>query len=338
MLHKIVIDFFSHHIIKLEKSEMKKSKKINVYIISGFLGSGKTTILNNLLPQFASEKNVVIENEFGKINIDATLVNGTFESVYELTNGCICCSINNQLLETLTQIISLENQPDNVFIETTGIADAGEIAANFTSLFVSEAFDLKKIITVVDAENILFYKDANSEVQKQIVAADSIVINKSALVSSKILANIKDFIQSINPYLSIVLSKDGSLDRMILATENSQKTFTPSTLYKSESTHKIKTMLYETEELFDVQKLKYELFRHLYLYYHQIYRIKGYVVTKENQVVLVQTVGKSVVIELAHNQEISKGQLVFIGKELELKTIARILKPAVAQTDKLQLV
>lgn len=317
---------------------MENPKKICVYILTGFLGSGKTTVLNNLLSQFANEKNVVIENEFGKINIDVTLVNGTYESVYELTNGCICCSMNNQLLETLTQIISLENQPDNVFIETTGIADAGEIAANFTSLFVSEAFDLKKIITVVDAENVLFYKDANSEVQKQIVAADSIIINKSALVSIENLTNIKDFIQSINPYASIVLSKDDSLNRMMLATENSQKTFTPSTLYKSESTHKIKTMLYETDEVFDVQKLKYELFRHLYLYYHQIYRIKGYVLTAENQVVLVQTVGKSVVIELANNQDNIKGQLVFIGKELELKTIERILKSAVAKIDKLQLV
>ena len=79
---------------------MLKAKKINVYIITGFLGSGKTTLLNNLLQQFGNEKNVVIENEFGKINIDATLVNGAYEAVYELTNGCICCSINNQLLET----------------------------------------------------------------------------------------------------------------------------------------------------------------------------------------------------------------------------------------------
>lgn len=317
---------------------MEDKKKINVYILTGFLGSGKTTVLNHLLGQFAYEKNVVIENEFGKINIDATLVNGTFESVYELSNGCICCSINNQLLETLTRIVSLENPPDNLFIETTGIADAGEIAATFTALFVAEAFDLKKIITVVDAENVLFYKDSNAEVQKQIVTADILIINKFELVTAEMLTSIKDFIQSINPYSNIILSKDGWLNRMILATENSQKTLTTSTLYKSESTHKIKTMLYETDDIFDVQKLKYELFRHLYLYYHQIYRIKGYVLTKENQVVLVQTVGKSVVIELANNQDKIKSQLVFIGKELEFKTIERILKPAVAKIDKLQLV
>jgi G3E family GTPase len=314
---------------------MDKPKRINVYIITGFLGSGKTTVLNNLLQQFAAEKNVVIENEFGKINIDATLINGTFESVYELTNGCICCSINNQLLETLTRIHTLENQPDNLFIETTGIADAGEIAANFTSLYVAEAFDLKKIITVVDAENILFYKDSNIEVTKQIVAASTVIVNKSALIATEIITDIKDFIQVINPYTTIILSNDGSLDRMNLEVENTQKLLTPSTIYKTESVHKIKTLLYETDDFFDLQKLKYELFRHLYLYYDQIYRIKGYVLTADKEVVLVQTTGKSVVLELSKNQTIIKSQLVFIGKELELKTIERILKPAVIKNKNL---
>lgn len=317
---------------------MKESKKINVYIVSGFLGSGKTTLLNNLLRQFNEEKNVVIENEFGKINIDSTLINGNFDSVYELTNGCICCSMNNRLLETLTRIVTVENRPDNLFIETTGIADAGEIAATFTSLFVAEEFCLKKIVTVVDAENMLFYKDSNVEVEKQIVAADCVVINKSALVKTEIIESIQDFIQSINPYTTIVLSENGSLDPINLAKENKQKSLNPVTIYKSENVHKIKTILYETDDVFDLQKLKYEFFRHLYLYYHQIYRIKGYVLTQDNHVVLVQTVGKSVVIELAKNQDKSKGQLVFIGKELELKTIERILKPALAKTDKPQLV
>lgn len=316
---------------------MEQPKKINVYIITGFLGSGKTTLLNNLLQQFSTKKNVVIENEFGKINIDATLVNGTFESVYELTNGCICCSINNQLLETLTRIHTLENQPDNLFIETTGIADAGEIASNFTALYIAEAFDLKKIITVVDAQNLLFYKDSNPEVQKQIVAADCVVINKSTLVATEIIAAIKNFIQAINPYTNIILSNNGWLDPKNLETENSQKMLTPSTVYKSENVHKIKTLLYETDDFFDLQKLKYELFKHLYLYYHQIYRIKGYVLTADKEVVLVQTTGKSVVLELSKNQTISKSQLVFIGKELELKTIERLLKGAIVKNKKLQL-
>jgi G3E family GTPase len=315
-----------------------KERKINVYIITGFLGSGKTTLLNNLLSQFTAEKNIVIENEFGKINIDATLISGTLESVYELTNGCICCSINNQLLGVLDRIHALEIRPNNIFIETTGIADVGEIAANFTTLFVAEVFDLKKIITVVDAENILYYKGDNPEVQKQIVAADCVVINKSALVTSDTATSIEDFVKTVNPYTTIVLSPCGTLDRTHLETLNKQKVVSATTLYQSENRHKIKTMLYETDDRFDIQKLKYELFRHLYLYYHQIYRIKGYVLTADYQVVLVQTTGKSVVIELAEDQTIAKSQLVFIGKELELKTIERILIGAVIKNKKSQFV
>jgi G3E family GTPase len=317
---------------------MENVEKISVYILTGFLGSGKTTMLNNLLNQFSTEKNVVIENEFGKINIDATLVNGTFDNVYELTNGCICCSINNQLLEVLMRIHTLENRPDNLFIETTGIADAGEIAANFTSLYIAQAFNLKKIITVLDSENILFYKDHNPEIQKQIVAADCVVINKSSLVTTDVIANINDFVQSINPYSNIITSENGSLDKKYLNTKNSQKVLNPSTVYKSENVHKIKTLLYETNDLFDIQKLKYELFRHLYLYYHQIYRIKGYVLNTENEVFLVQTTGKTVVITPAKKQTLVKSQLVFIGKELEKKTIERMLKGAIVKNKKKQFV
>lgn len=168
------------------------------------------------------------------------------------------------------------------------------------------------------------------------MTADCVLINKSALVKTEIIENIKDFIKSINPYTGIFLSREGSLDRMNLATENSEKILTPTTIYKSESNHKIKTMLYETDNFFDIQKLKYELFKNLYLYYHQIYRIKGYVLNTENEVFLVQTTGKTVVITPAKNQKISKSQLVFIGKELELKTIERLLKSAIVKNKKLQ--
>ena len=308
---------------------MQKLKKIDVYIITGFLGSGKTTLLNNLLGQFSAEKNVVIENEFGKINIDATLINGAFDTVFELTNGCICCSINNQLLETLTLIHGLDNKPDNLFIETTGIADGGEIAANFTSPYIADAFDLKKIITVIDAENILFYKDSNIEVQKQIVAADTIIINKYHLISDEINLEINDFIKSVNPFATLILSKEGTLARNYLKDKNRQKTVTPVPLFKTESAHEIKTILYETEKYFDIQMLKYELFKNMYLYYHQIYRIKGYVLNAEKEVFLVQTIGKTVEITASEKQDISQSQLVFIGKELTLKTIERLLKGAI---------
>jgi G3E family GTPase len=312
------------------------TKKINVYIITGFLGSGKTTVLNNLLSQFSTEKNVVIENEFGKINIDATLVNGTFESVYELTNGCICCSINNQLLETLSQIHNLEEKPQNLFIETTGIADVGEVGSVFKSLYIENSFHLKKIICVVDAENLENYIDSNIEIQRQIVNSDCIIINKTKSIDYDDIIDIKKNIKTINRFAKIVLSKDGSLDSKYLFSPNKQVINPVTTDYKFENGHKIKTILFETDDFFDINMLKYELFKNLYLYYHQIFRIKGYVVNVDNQVFLVQSVGKSSTVLPVENIKIEKSQLVFIGRALELKSIERLLKRAIAKKGKRQ--
>lgn len=302
--------------------------KISVYIITGFLGSGKTTMLNHLLRQFAKEKNVVIENEFGKINIDATLVNGTFESVYELTNGCICCSINNQLLQTLSEIGALEQKPQNLFLETTGIADAGEVAASFKNLYIEKTFDLKKIICVIDAENMEYYSQSNIEIYRQIVAADFLLINKTNSADYEDIVQIKKIIKSINPYAAVALSKNGSIDINVLFTKNSLRATIENTQSSTENGHKIKTILFETNTDFDIQKLKYELFKSLYLYYNQIFRIKGYVLNEKKEVFLVQSVGKSSTVTPVKDMNIEKSQLVFIGKELELKSIERILKRA----------
>lgn len=302
--------------------------KISVYIITGFLGSGKTTVLNHLLSQFAKKKNVVIENEFGKINIDATLVNSTFERVYELTNGCICCSINNQLLQTLSEIDGLEQKPENLFLETTGIADAGEVAATFKNLYIEKTFDLKKIICVVDAVNMELYEKSNIEIHKQIVASDLILINKTEIAELENIVNVKELVKTINPFAEIVLSEKGNFDNRLLTTNRIKNSVTLNTFSKNETAHKIKTLLFETDNNFDIQRLKYELFRSLYLFYNQIFRIKGYVLNEKKEVFLVQSVGKSSDVLPVKDINIEKSQLVFIGKELELKSIERILRRA----------
>jgi len=308
--------------------------KINVYLLTGFLGSGKTTLLNNLLQQFFHQKNIVIENEFGKINIDTTLIKGKFESVFELTNGCICCSISNQLFETLSQIDSLPEKPNNLFIETTGIADAGEVASIFNQFGVSEKFDLKKIICVVDAQNINYYIDSAVEIQKQIVASDCILINKTESIEIKAIDSVKNLVKSLNMFAEIILSKDGGLSKDFLFTPNNSKITIEDTINQAKNSHNIKSLLFETDSSFNIQKLKYELFKILYFYYHQIYRIKGYVLDKNNDVFLVQSIGKTTSITPVKNKKIQKSQLVFIGTVLEIKSIERLMKPAFEKINK----
>jgi G3E family GTPase len=302
--------------------------KINSYIITGFLGSGKTTLLNNLLLEVKEEKNVVIENEFGKINIDATLITDKLEGVFELTNGCICCSINGQLNTTLQEIKDLKVKPNNLFIETTGIADAGEVGASFNSFYFNNDFDLKKIVCVVDAENVMNYYDSNIEIQKQIIASDCVVLNKVNDLEENKINQVKELIYTINPLLPIIESKDRKVDLESINKVDVQKQkpeFNPIVIKAS---HKIKTVFFETEKKFNIKQLRYELFKSLYLYYQHIFRIKGYVVDENNQVFLVQSVGKSSTVEIVENKNNIKSELVIIGKEIELKSIERILKPA----------
>ena len=293
--------------------------KISVYIITGFLGSGKTTVLNHLLSQFANKKNVVIENEFGKINIDATLVNGAFESVYELTNGCICCSINNQLLQTLSEICGLEQKPQNLFLETTGIADAGEVAATFKNLYIEKTFDLKKINCCLDAVNMELYEKSNIEIHKQIVASDLILINKTEVAELENIVNVKELVKTINPFAEIVLSEKGNFDSRLLNTKRIKNSVAPTTFSKNETAHKIKTLLFETDNNFDIQRLKYELFRSLYLYYNQIFRIKGYVLNEKKEVFLVQSVGKTSTVTLLKDINIEKKSVGFYRKRIRTK-------------------
>ncbi|NLR82196.1 CobW family GTP-binding protein [Chitinophaga eiseniae] len=153
---------------------MERDKPIKAYIITGFLGAGKTTILNSLLQQFTGSRNIVIENEVGKVNIDASLIEAKVDQLYELTSGCICCSLDNDLLEVLGNIPVQEQRPDHVFIETTGIADAGNIIGMFHLPDVQRHYKLENTVCVVDAENIFERLQQAPETGKQVAAADVI--------------------------------------------------------------------------------------------------------------------------------------------------------------------
>lgn len=303
--------------------------KIQVFIITGFLGSGKTTFLNKLLPVFGEEKNVIIENEFGKINVDASLISGSFDTIFELTNGCICCSINNQLLETLLKISGLAERPTNLFIETTGIADVGDIASTFKNTQVAELYNLQKVICLVDAENFHHYADKNIEIHKQIVSADCVLITKTTEINNNEVINIEQTVKSINPFAQIAKSASAVLKKECLLEANNRLYIDENIDTQAENKHKINSLFFETKKAFDIQKLKYELHKTLFLHYNQIFRIKGYVLDKNNNVYLVQSVGKTTSITVVNNTNIKRSQLIFIGIISELKTVERILKPSI---------
>jgi G3E family GTPase len=307
---------------------------INIYIITGFLGSGKTTFLNHFLKHHSNSKNLVIENEFGRVNIDTRLITEKIDEVVELTNGCMCCSIDNELIEVLAHIIKKENKPNNVFIETTGIADTGNIIGMIKSPEIKKHFNYKASICIVDAENIEDRLSETFETAKQITVSDILIINKLNSVATHYFPNIQLILKQINPFGKILKSLDGSVDFNdldILINNNEFKI--PLTIGDTslKTSHKINTVYFETNDSFNLGELTYALHVNFMLYPHQLFRLKGFVNTSPNNVrYLVQSTGKHMVFTPVTNEGNNiKSELVFIGLQLKTETIKRILRPAI---------
>src|SRR5256885_8712957 len=177
------------------------SEKIPVTVLTGYLGAGKTTLLNRILSEQHGKKYAVIVNEFGEIGIDNDLVIGADEEVFEMNNGCICCTVRGDLVRILGVLMKRKGKFDAIIVETTGLADPAPVAQTF---FVDEdvqnAAKLDAVVTVADAKWLSDRLKDAPEAKNQIAFADVIVLNKTDLVSKGELAEVEARIRGINPY------------------------------------------------------------------------------------------------------------------------------------------
>ncbi len=178
---------------------------IPVTILTGFLGSGKTTLLKRVLTEAHGQKIAVIENEFGEENIDNDiLVNDTSENIIQMNNGCICCSIREDLRETLQQLATKKRKGElnfeRVVIETTGLADPGPVAQTFfMDEEIAEQYLLDSILTLVDAKHAGTQLDDRQEARRQVGFADQIFISKSDLVAAAEVDALMHRLKHMNP-------------------------------------------------------------------------------------------------------------------------------------------
>jgi G3E family GTPase len=177
------------------------SDKIPVTVLTGYLGAGKTTLLNRILSEPHGQKYAVIVNEFGEIGIDNDLVVGADEEVFEMNNGCICCTVRGDLVRIIDGLMRRKGKFDAIIVETTGLADPAPVAQTF---FVDENVGRKTrldaVVTVADAKWLKDRLKDAPEAKNQIAFADVIIINKTDLVSAAELDEVEGRIRAINPY------------------------------------------------------------------------------------------------------------------------------------------
>ena len=178
--------------------------QIPVTVLTGYLGAGKTTLLNRILSEQHGKRYAVIVNEFGEIGIDNDLVVGADEEVFEMNNGCICCTVRGDLIRILEGLMKRRGRFDAVIVETTGLADPAPVAQTFfVDQDVQEAARLDAVVTVVDAKWLSDRLKDAPEAKNQIAFADVIVLNKTDLVDAAQLREVEARIRAINPYAKL---------------------------------------------------------------------------------------------------------------------------------------
>jgi len=182
----------------------ENTSAIPVTVLTGYLGAGKTTLLNRVLTENHGKKYAVIVNEFGEIGIDNDLVVGADEEVFEMNNGCICCTVRGDLIRIIGSLLKRRDKFDAILVETTGLADPAPVAQTFfTDDDIKKKTKLDSIITVVDALNIEQRLADSNEAEEQIAFADIVLLNKTDLVSPETLKKIDARVRALNPFAKI---------------------------------------------------------------------------------------------------------------------------------------
>lgn len=303
-------------------------EKIGVTIITGFLGAGKTSLINQILKKEKQYKFAIIENEFSEFGIDAEIIKGVEDSnIFELSNGCICCTMNFELQETLEQLLNSQLKFNHMIIETTGIAEPDSIVQSIISnVELKERFFIDSVICIVDAVN--FNSNIKqSESINQIAMSDQILINKVVDINSDTFDNIRLTLEGINPLAKVISTEYSDYkDEQIIGHANfNEQAFKKSfnELSSFEPKHlqlnlPINSISIELEGAFIEEKFMYWMEYFLMLNQSTIYRAKGILNFEDNsRKQIFQAVKGAFTIEEGNfwsMNDSKKSKFIFIGK------------------------
>jgi len=311
--------------------------RIPVHIITGFLGSGKTTFLNHFIKERLPERILVIENECGATNVDGGLVMDGVEEVIELSAGCLCCSLADGLLDILEEASARRDQFDRMVIETTGIADPGSIIQAFLEdLRVEKVFKLEQVTCLVDTGLVEDWLEETEEALRQIALADVLLINKADTVTSAYLGKVKRILERINPNARVFNGQQGvfPIDEIleigtvnpasvegIVHTHHHHHDHHHHHGVGENNSHQITTFTLTFPRPLELNFLQIDLNRIVHLYRHQVYRVKGFIAIPNypNRVILQSARSTFIATDGTpwEDEENREGKLVFIGRGLK---------------------
>lgn len=196
-----------------ESDALVTNKQIPVTVLTGYLGAGKTTLLNRILTEDHGRKYAVIVNEFGEIGIDNDLIVETDEEIYEMNNGCICCTVRGDLIRVVQNLMKRPGRFDAMIVETTGLADPAPVAQTFfMDNDVRSKSKLDSVVALADAKHLMLRLKDSPEAEDQIAFADVVLLNKTDLVDASELARVEAVIRQINPAARIFKTSRADVD------------------------------------------------------------------------------------------------------------------------------
>jgi G3E family GTPase len=201
-----------HHARSLPVVAGLVMKPVPVTLVTGFLGAGKTTLLNRVLSSNSGRKFAIIENEYGDLGVDGALLSNPRDAVYELNDGCVCCTVRDDLIAVFEQLLDRPDQLDHVIIETTGLAEPAPVLRIFDIPFIQDAFRLDGVVTVVDAAHIEESMSDVSTCAEQISYADLIILNKVDCLAETELDSLEDRLKHLNPLAVILRANHAQVD------------------------------------------------------------------------------------------------------------------------------